>query len=436
MNDLLIDEFHPVASKIRRRFLTTSFVVGLGGGMTASFVVVLASKLGASDALAGVVSASNAMALLIADTLGARMILRLDPRRSIAIGCALFGVGSALCGIAPTPVVVLIGRSFQGFGAAFFMASSLQLTTRLAARGRELHDIGVYNAIWFSGISLGPLAGGIIAHFAGLRTAFIVCAFVNLAGSAGARLLLPGGPIARAAPDAKAANGFYRLPTRLRRPLLVGAACQGLRGGVSITLIPLFASHYLGLSVLGVGLIATVLAASDITAMRVSAIAADRFGRSRTLATSLLIGASGAALTALDPTTAVLALGCVMIGVAVGTAWVVPAALAADRTVDSRSAIAAFRVASDIGMLGGSIAAGAALGALGGASAFAWTAFALVLLALAVSRTGESESSPRPHRGLVAAGSDSGELVSSGIDGFSVHEALCLMSPVAPALTH
>ncbi|MDX6511086.1 MAG: hypothetical protein QOE36_590, partial [Gaiellaceae bacterium] len=102
-------------------------------------------------------------------------------------------------------------------------------------------------------------------------------------------------------------------------------------------------------------------------------------------------------------------------------------------TVDSRSAIAAFRVASDVGMLAGSVAAGAALGAFGGASAFGLTAVALALLAAAVSRGGESESSPRPDPRLLGAptASDAAELVGAGSNSVAARQLSRLVPSIA-----
>jgi hypothetical protein len=78
------------------------------------------------------------------------------------------------------------------------------------------------------------------------------------------------------------------------------------------------------------------------------------------------------------------------VGVTVGTTWVVPTAMAVDVAVNAEGGLAAYRISSDVGLLLGGIAAGAAVSISGPAGAFWWAAGALLagaVLALAVGET-------------------------------------------------
>jgi MFS family permease len=370
--------------QVLRRFYVVTYFVGLGGGMTAPFVPVLVDKLGASSFLAGVAVAAVGMSLLVVDLFGSRVIPRLVPSHAIAFGASLFGVGSVISSVASGPSMVIVARLVQGTGAAFFMGASLQVAVRLSPPGRAGAAIGAYNAVWFAGISTGPFLGGAIAALvhglAGIRLAFALCAGVNLLSAVIALLWLsvPRSP-ERPALGLPALHGLWR--DRVPAVLLLGAAGQGLRGGLALTLVPLFAIQDLGLGGLGVSLVVAVLALTDVTSMRGTTRAADRHGRASILAGTLSLGAVGAALLAVSPGVGQLVLACSLLGVAVGAGWVLPAVMVVDVVDDAVSGLAAFRIVSDIGMVAGGLAAGGLVSHIGGRASFGWAALFLVLLA-------------------------------------------------------
>ena len=174
---------------------------------------------------------------------------------------------------------------------------------------------------------------------------------------------------------------------------------------------------------------ASVLATADIAAMRTAAAASERLGNATALALALIIGAIGAAVTAADPTVTGLVVVCLLMGVAVGAAWVVPVAMVVHAAPDVRAALAAFRIVSDVGMLLGAIAAGALLGIQPGAAAFQWTAGALAVLAVATVAAGRLRDP-----GLSASGYASAPvrlLTASSEPGQAVHVAALRPSPTS-----
>lgn len=80
------------------------------------------------------------------------------------VGMLVFTIGSALCGLAPTLLWLVIARGFQGLGAAGMMAVGPALLTGAFPaheRGRALGMNAVTVAL---GISVGPALGGIVVQ--------------------------------------------------------------------------------------------------------------------------------------------------------------------------------------------------------------------------------------------------------------------------------
>ena len=99
---------------------------------------------------------------------------RLGRRAVYAAGLALFTAFSALCGAAPSGVVLDLARGAQGVGAAAMFAASLALLAN-EFQGRERgFALGVWGAITGAALAIGPLVGGLLVDAASWRWVFLV----------------------------------------------------------------------------------------------------------------------------------------------------------------------------------------------------------------------------------------------------------------------
>jgi EmrB/QacA subfamily drug resistance transporter len=91
-----------------------------------------------------------------------------------SIGLAIFTIGSLLCGLAVSPLMLIASRSGQGVGGAIIFATSLALLGN-SFRGRERGvAFGIWGAVIGVSTALGPVLGGVITTDWNWRGIFLV----------------------------------------------------------------------------------------------------------------------------------------------------------------------------------------------------------------------------------------------------------------------
>ncbi|RBM20677.1 DHA2 family efflux MFS transporter permease subunit [Streptomyces sp. PT12] len=95
---------------------------------------------------------------------GAALGDRFGRRRVFTLGIAAFTLASVYCGMADTSGELILGRVFQGFGAAAVMPLSLTLLSHgIPDRLRGL-ALGLWSAISGAAIAMGPVVGGAVVE--------------------------------------------------------------------------------------------------------------------------------------------------------------------------------------------------------------------------------------------------------------------------------
>lgn len=103
---------------------------------------------------------------------------RVGPRRAFVAGLVLFGLTSAVCGFATSPLMLILARAAQGAAGALLIPPSLALIAH-AAHGndrRRASAVGWWTAAGGVSIAAGPVLGGLLVETLGWRWVF----FVNL----------------------------------------------------------------------------------------------------------------------------------------------------------------------------------------------------------------------------------------------------------------
>jgi EmrB/QacA subfamily drug resistance transporter len=109
----------------------------------------------------------------LADRYGRRLIF--------TAGLAVFTAGSLICGLAQSPLMLILARAGQGIGASMLFATSLALL----AQTFEGKDRGVAFGAWgtITGVAtgLGPVLGGVLTSGIGWRAIFLINVPIGIA---------------------------------------------------------------------------------------------------------------------------------------------------------------------------------------------------------------------------------------------------------------
>jgi EmrB/QacA subfamily drug resistance transporter len=107
-----------------------------------------------------------------------------------AAGLAVFTLGSALCGAAPSLPLLVAARGFQGLGGALLMAISPALLTSAFPASERGRALGLNSVVVALGVSAGPPLGGILTQQLTWRAVFYVNVPLGILGFIATLLVL------------------------------------------------------------------------------------------------------------------------------------------------------------------------------------------------------------------------------------------------------
>jgi EmrB/QacA subfamily drug resistance transporter len=99
---------------------------------------------------------------------------RLGSRRVFFVGLGVFCLGSALCGLAPSVDLVVLGRLVQGAGAAALLPASLSLLLSAFPAERRSQVVALWGGIGALAVATGPSFGSLLITGFGWRAVFYV----------------------------------------------------------------------------------------------------------------------------------------------------------------------------------------------------------------------------------------------------------------------
>lgn len=121
---------------------------------------------------------------------------RVGPKRTFMAGLALFGLASAACGVAGSPLALILARVAQGAAGALLIPPSLALIAH-AAHGNDSKRaaaVGWWTAAGGVSIAAGPVLGGLLVEAVGWRWVFFVNLPLCVAGAVLTQIVVPTTP--------------------------------------------------------------------------------------------------------------------------------------------------------------------------------------------------------------------------------------------------
>lgn len=105
----------------------------------------------------------------------------------LKIGTVIFSIGSLLCGLSDSGIMLLIFRLFQGVGSSMIFTTSMAILVSAFPVNERGKVIGINLTSVYTGLSTGPFLGGLISQYFGWKYIFY---FNFVLGIATALLLL------------------------------------------------------------------------------------------------------------------------------------------------------------------------------------------------------------------------------------------------------
>lgn len=267
-------------------------------GLLVPTLPLFASDLGVSLGMVGLVLAAEALGTLLADLPAGLLLNRFGDKLVMVLGVGLVAGSVLLLVPARGVAMVILLRLTAGVGQALWGLSRHAFLTQATRSGRRGRAISAFGGVARAGALLGPAVGGGVAALFGLRAPFLVYGAVALAALVVVLFAVPAtapGGSERGAlkrPNYLALKPFTGVLTTAGTAQLMA---QMLRAGRRV-LVPLYASHVLGLDVGAVGVVLSASAFADMTLFYAAGQLMDRLGRKFAIVPSFVVQALGLAL--------------------------------------------------------------------------------------------------------------------------------------------
>ena len=185
------------------------------------------SGLGASDSAIEWVIAGYALTSAIFVISAGRLGDRFGRRRVFSLGLALFTLASAGCGVAATPLQLVIARLVQGVAAALLTPNVLSLIGVLYSGPDRLRALSVYGTVMGLAAVGGQLIGGVLMSVDPAGLGWRSCFLINLPIGIAALALTP-----RVIPESRqsVAPGLDKRGTALATAALTAVVLPLLEG--------------------------------------------------------------------------------------------------------------------------------------------------------------------------------------------------------------
>jgi MFS family permease len=263
-----------------------SFLLSVGQGILIPVLPGFAKQeMAATIGLIGVVIAARHIGTMIFDVPAGILVTRLGLRRTMLGGVILFGIAAVWAGVSPNVTSLIAARLLAGVSFALWSISRhtyIASAVPIDVRGRALSLFGGISRI---ATILGPLLGGVLAEYVGIRVPFFAQAAVAVLTLV--VVLATTKNMTEPARSKARQNVFAELGTVVKRHRrdfatagVAAVSLQFLRAGREF-LIPVWGGE-LGLGEAKIGYIATASFAIDSMLFPIVGYSMDKWGRKST----------------------------------------------------------------------------------------------------------------------------------------------------------
>ena len=371
------------------------FIADVVTGVQLPVFPLYATRLGASLALLGLITASLGLTRLASALPVGVLSDRIDRKTVLVGGMSMFAVAFVLYALVPGPGWLVLPRIGQGLAMVATFPMGIAYIGDVVEQRDRGAAIGVYTAAMGSGFAVGPLIGSWFGSMYGYPSAYLVGAAIALAGAGfGAARLVRRKSVPDGAPVPARALSLRSLRPLLRNPAMVAACAANVAmtlsmTGAIFTYFPVYARGA-GLSTVAIGTLFAWRSIASASGRLPMGPVAHRLPAYWTL-TAVLVVEAAIDLTISRTASALVLTGALILeGIGFGIFLVSgQAAVAAASTHENRGAsVAMFWMAGSFGDLFGPIGLGIVAQVFGLVAVFQAAAVAVAVCAVLIGAGG------------------------------------------------
>jgi MFS family permease len=175
-----VGESSSVSARVVVLLTLAAFINYVDRGNLATAAPLIREQLSLSHTQLGVLLAAFFWSYAPAQLPAGWLAERLDPRRVLAAGLALWGAATALTGIATDFILLLVLRLMLGLGESVMYPASFKILAVEASEGQRGRVNGSLASGQLLGPAVGTLVGGLLMAWVGWRAVFILFGFASL----------------------------------------------------------------------------------------------------------------------------------------------------------------------------------------------------------------------------------------------------------------
>ena len=276
----------------------SAFLLMLGVGMIVALLPQKVINLSHSVSMVGYLASAFAVTYVLTQVPLGSLADKVGFKILLTSGYVLCGLTGLLYYQAGTTTLIFLGRSLQGVAEVPIWALAPALLS-LQYAGTKGKAIGIYNASFHLGLSVGPLLGILLGQFVEEdNLAFLFYALVSFAGSLIIYLFVEN-PRSRDVISIEQFDLNHILPVvtnRLTLVVLVGIALYGAGYGLAVTIIPAFLISAKGFDQAAVSLSFSLFYIAISLSQLVAGPFSDKRGHQGVMVCGLILAAAGLAL--------------------------------------------------------------------------------------------------------------------------------------------
>ena len=167
------------------------FVSVLNSSMVNVTVPVIGQEFGASAGQVGWVITGYLLVYAVGIPLYGRVSDLFSLRSTFTLGLVVFALGSLVCALAPSLLVLVLGRILQAAGGAAVPALANASVAKLLPPGDRGGALGLIVSSVGIGAAVGPVVGGALTGLAGWQSLFYASLVLAIVLAVGAWFVLP-----------------------------------------------------------------------------------------------------------------------------------------------------------------------------------------------------------------------------------------------------